>query len=135
MGASGWQYFIPYESDIESVFQKLRNQVFKSKQYFTFDESIEFDSIEELMEYNEDAGTHSILDTEYISRERGFGLVTPLSIEELEKLFGTDKPTHASILEKQYPIWELRERGEGLYIIAYEGIDPKEIYFSGMSGD
>ena len=34
MGASGWQYFVPYQSDIAKALNELREQVFESDDYY-----------------------------------------------------------------------------------------------------
>lgn len=34
MGASGWQYFVPYQSDIKKALNDLREQVFQSGKYY-----------------------------------------------------------------------------------------------------
>ena len=33
MGATGWQYFVPYQADIEAALQRLRDEVFASEEY------------------------------------------------------------------------------------------------------
>jgi hypothetical protein len=33
VGATGWQYFVPYEEDVESALQKLRRRVFEQREY------------------------------------------------------------------------------------------------------
>lgn len=34
MGASGWQYFVPYQSDITQALYELKEQVFQSGKYY-----------------------------------------------------------------------------------------------------
>ena len=34
MGASGWQYFVPYQYDVSKVLNDLREQVFQSGKYY-----------------------------------------------------------------------------------------------------
>jgi hypothetical protein len=34
MGASGWSYFVPYQSDIEQALQELRQAVFERGAYY-----------------------------------------------------------------------------------------------------
>jgi len=34
MGASGWQYFVPYQSDFKKALDELREQVFQSGKYY-----------------------------------------------------------------------------------------------------
>jgi hypothetical protein len=35
MGASGWQYFVPYEEDINNALNKLKQEVFESGKYYS----------------------------------------------------------------------------------------------------
>ena len=59
-------------------------------------------SIEEALEQAGEMGTHSILDIERTSSAAGFGLATPLTRDELLRLFGTESPSveNARRLEK-----------------------------------
>lgn len=34
MGASGWSYFVPYEEDVKSAFDKLQQRVFEEGDYY-----------------------------------------------------------------------------------------------------
>jgi len=34
MGASGWEYYVPYEADTNAALEKLRQQVFNSGEYY-----------------------------------------------------------------------------------------------------
>ena len=54
-------------------------------------------SIETLIEWNGEAGTHSILDIAQIGSKASFGVAAPLSKASLKKFFGTDKPTREMI--------------------------------------
>ncbi len=94
-------------------------------------------NIQELLKWNRESGTHSILEMTLISKEPEFGTVSPLSAEELREQSGTLQPTH-----KQIEIWlnnddmfQLRRRWIGLYIIVFEDENPTEICFAGFSGD
>ena len=33
MGASGWSYFVPYQSDVQSAFEALQIDVFQTRSY------------------------------------------------------------------------------------------------------
>ncbi len=54
--------------------------------------------------------------------------------EELMEFFGTTKPTRAHIEENDEFLDDI-DRGQGIYIIAYENDQPSEIYFAGYSYD
>jgi hypothetical protein len=166
MGASGWQYFVPYQSDIKKALNELREQVFQSGKYYKrapfwqYTEESEYDdapdedarqeliqwlrrmkamkeptTIEELFQWNEEDGTHSILDVKDVSDAPDFGTISPLSPEELISLFGTSEPTKAMVEQKADEIMGLRERWQGTYVILYEDGLPNEIFITGFSGD
>ncbi|HVU12283.1 MAG TPA: hypothetical protein VHD90_13450 [Phototrophicaceae bacterium] len=172
MGSSSWSYFVPYDEDINAAVQRLRQQVFEHGDYLLLDDwelwnesdarieagedplIVEADrrtkrdalpkpgSIDELFAWNEDSGTHSIIDmAEGASDTPDFGTVSPLTEAELRATFGTTKPTHAQIAQWEQsspdgdPIGDLRRRWEGLYIIVYVDDAPSELYFAGFSGD
>ena len=172
MGASGWSYFVPYEKDISATLEKLRQDVFQRGDYLLLedwellgeaDDRIEAgedpavvdanriaqraalpkpSTIDELFEWNEESGTHSIIDMiGGVSIDPAFGTVSPLTNEQLRAAFGTGQPTHAQIeqwaqvIRGHAPISDLRRRWEGLYIVIYEDDTPAELYFAGFSGD
>lgn len=175
MGASDWDYFVPYQSDFSKALQELREAVFGQGKYYlrpaywkdmTFEEFLPPDlglaeddkadylaefqrmqalpeptSIETLMEWNGEEGTHSILDIDEIAPTPRIGAVAPLSNEELDRFFGTDKPTREMIKSKEQDLSTFlqqglgRYRGEATYIIVYKDNEPNEIYFTGYSGD
>ena len=79
-------------------------------------------------------GTASILDISRISDQPDFCCAAPLSSAELERYFGTQKPTEAMARESD-DLWEDLERGMARYVVLYEGDEPKGIYFAGYSFD
>jgi len=98
-------------------------------------------SIETLIQWNAEDGTHSIIDIRQVAPTSSFEAVAPLSSEELRMFFGTDKPTREIIASKETDLPKFlqqeigRYRGEGTYIIVYKNGEPDEIYFVGYSGD
>jgi hypothetical protein len=94
-------------------------------------------SIEHALRLARESGTHSILDIERTSQARDFGLATPLSREELQALFGTDKPTAeaARARQKEGALAGLRERWEAAYFTVFEEDKPSGMVFCGHSGD
>jgi hypothetical protein len=167
MGASGWDYFVPYQPDIQRALQELREDVFRRGAYYdpvaflqsfvnntelmqrmssqerkqTRDQVAQMSlrpkplTIPQLIEANGTSGTHSIIDIERIADTPDFGAAAPFSQQELETLFGTDRPTHAMIVQKSYMLQSARSRWCGTYIIVYKDGEPDEIYFTGFSGD
>lgn len=94
-------------------------------------------SIDEALELAGEMGTHSILDIERTSSAAGFGLATPLTRDELLRLFGTETPSveDARRLEKSGELCSLRDRWEAAYFTVFEGGKPSAIVFCGNSGD
>lgn len=175
MGASNWLYQVSYQENIGQALQDLRNQIFEEGKYYkTWDDELdenppEPQTIEELLEINGTDGTHSIIDIEQVldrpvSREEwqrqndspyskwnvNMGVVSPVSSENLVKIFGTDKPTGADlkkvIIDMANPEKAGRRllddiedilpgRYHGIHIILYKDNKHDEIFFCGFSGD
>jgi hypothetical protein len=95
-------------------------------------------TIEDLLEEQEDNGTHSILDITSVSARPKFGAVSPFPSSELVEYFDTDKPSRA-VIEDRYEWGSLdkftSKPYQGIYIIAYRDDKPEEIFFAGCSGD
>jgi len=147
MGGHPWFYFVPYDGDINAALQRLRQQEFAAGRYNPVVWFPEFpvtpespapgaghDSIEEAQDEADADGTRSILDMERVSDEPDYGAIAPLPKEELLELFGTDKPTR-DMLEGDSDIFEMMERGQGIYVIVYKEDEPSEIFFGGYSYD
>jgi hypothetical protein len=80
-------------------------------------------------------GTHSTLDVDRVSDTPSYGAASPLGEGELQVLFGTTRPTHAHVREKQSELIEHRRRGMASYVVIYTDGEPTEIAFAGISGD
>lgn len=48
--------------------------------------------------------------------------------------FGTAKPTHEMVASND-ELFELLERGQGIYVLVYQNEEPTEIFFAGYSFD
>ena len=79
-------------------------------------------------------GTRSILDISIVGDSPDFFTVCPLPDKELERLFGTKKPTH-EMVEQNMDFYEDIERGQGIYIVIYKDGSPSEYFFGGYSFD
>jgi hypothetical protein len=132
VGAEPYDYTVPYEPDIQAALDKLRRRVFESKEFngAVFDPP----TPEAAFELAGADGTRSILDISRVSDEPDFCCAAPLSVEELERYFDTQKPTKVMLKEAD-EFWDDLERGMARYVILYEGDEPKEIYFAGYSFD
>jgi hypothetical protein len=148
LGGHPWFYFVEYEPDVNAALQKLRQREFEAGRYNPAVDFPEFpqtadspapgarhDSIEEAIEDADADGTRSILDMERVSDEPDFNAVTPMARETLLELFGTDRPTREMIDESDELFELMDERGQGVYVIVYEGERPSEIFFAGYSFD
>ena len=131
MGAEPYEYTVPYEPDIQAALDKLRSRVFESKEF----NGAELDppTPEAALELTDADGTRSILDISRISDHPDYFCAAPLSAEELERYFGTVKPTE--VMMRESDLWEDLERGKARYVILYEGDEPKGIFFAGYSFD
>lgn len=132
MGAEPWDYFVPFEDNIQSALNKLRQREFSAGRYRGSE--LGAATIEEAVENMDADGTGSILDIERVGDTPDFCTVAPLPKDELVRLFGTDKPTRAMI-ERNTDFYEDIERGHGVYILAYKDGKPSEIFFGGYSFD
>jgi hypothetical protein len=95
-------------------------------------------TIEELLERQGESGTHSILDIVRVCHAPEFGAVHPMPASKAIEIFGTEKPSRAQIESKheECALEEyVRERWQGIYIVAYRNGLPDEIFFAGCSGD
>ena len=156
MGADPWSYFVPYREDTESALEELRQQEFAAGRYRKpdgFEGS--HATIAEAIEDADADGTCSILDmigvaesprnpeweglSEYRAGSQSdeeimLAHLAPLTPEQLTRLFGTDRPTHA-IIKASLDYYNYLDRGLGLYIIVYEDDAPLELFFAGYSFD
>lgn len=147
MGAEAYYYFVKYNTEIDAALQELRNREFEAGRYnpvirhLTFplgpdspSPGAQHGSIQRALEASGADGTRSILDLDHVSEQPDFCAVAPLALEELERLFGTDKPTH-EMIEQSDELFEGMESGQGVYIIAFKDGQPDEIFFGGYSCD
>ena len=147
MGGHPWFYFVEYEPDLNAALQKLREREFMAGRYnpaVNFPEfpvgpqspapGAQHDSIEEALEDSDADGTRSILDMERVGEVPDYGVVAPLPKEELMNLFGTNRPTR-EMVESSDELFDALERGQGVYVVVYDGGQPSEIFFAGYSFD
>ena len=163
MGASGWHYFVLYQPDIELALHQLRKKVFADGDYYRpadfytrllndmgdqFESEVtdglkktieeykskpEPQTINDLIELNAEAGTHSIIDMHDIGKEPDFGVVSPLPEDLMIEVLGTSQPNHIIVENK---MGELGMRIKAChYFIIFEDDTPSEICFIGYSGD
>ena len=100
MGAEPWDYFVPYEEDVQAVLDKLRQCEFQAGRYRNYS-GTKPATIREAVENADASGTASILDMKRVSQQTDHSAVTPLSNAELLRCFGTIKPTR-QMIRKQH---------------------------------
>lgn len=132
MGGEPWDYFVPYEEDIEAALEKLRQREFRAGRYRGSEDKPA--TIEEAFENSGASGTGSILDMMSVDTEPNFFAVAPLPADIQKRLFGTEQPTR-EMIEQHMDFYEDIERGQGVYIISYKDGKPSEIFFGGYSFD
>jgi hypothetical protein len=98
MGASGWQYFVPYEPDIGRALARLREDVFRRGDYYTRGGVKRAASIEAALRRAGEDGTHSVLDVHRV-------VSTPLPVPTLawhaEILAATGAPPGAEEMRRR----------------------------------
>lgn len=156
MGASGWQYTVPYESDLQLALDRLRADTFRRKDYLWLWEGDWVDPGHERPrpttmaglladDMVETEGTHSIIDCPRIvhdlpttdaewSSQAYFGAIVPVTRPELLAAIGTDRPAeeHLDALDEQIACARWVGRCAVLYSASGE---PEQLAFWGYSGD
>ena len=132
MGAEPYEYFVPFQANIQSALDKLRADVFASGEFNGAE--LEPATPEEALEMTDADGTASILDIQRVADEPDFCCAAPFSPKELREYFGSDKPTRADIQQSD-EYWEDLERGQARYVVLYDEKQPAELYFAGYSFD
>ncbi len=145
MGAHAYYYFVPYDADLNGALMRLRQREFEAGRYnpamplltFPIEEGSpapgqQHDTIKEALKDAREDGTRSILDIVLVDTRPDFGVAAPLPPPRLEQLFGTTQPTRAMI-EANHAFFDDIVRGHCIYIIAYEGGQPHELFFAGLS--
>jgi len=158
MGASGWNYRVPYLPDAEAAFTQLQDQILQRGDFLWAEEYYgprpttrsQLAAAKDRGQFWEQ-GTHSILDMDSIipaDDQDHDGSVRPLTPDEVREYFGTDRPTEADF-DRVYRYtpgtdideWSSRglladlRRWSGRYTTLYDGSQPQQIIFFGESGD
>ncbi len=147
MGASSWDYYVPYQPDLAQALAALRQQIFAEHDYaLTLDDDESWPATMQELFAREDVGyggTHSILDIDRVigpHDEDGFGTLRPLTEAELVRYLGTTTPTRADF-DRAYALegadvqFDLGQRWSGYAAVLYDGGNPAQIAIWGYSGD
>jgi hypothetical protein len=148
MGGHPYWYLVPYESDVQHALDTLRDREFKAGRYNPVIRFLKFGapdflkqqpgakhrSIDDAMTAAAEDGTRSILDISRVGESPDYGVAAPVPAAQLREWFGTDRPTRA-MLDRADDLFESIDRGQCLYVVVYEGDQPKELFFAGYSYD
>lgn len=150
MGASSWEYIVPYRRDVGAALDSLRHQVFEQGDYmspasFGLPGPLRVEALtnEEYWEFMGTHGTHSILDVLYVvspdDLSQAYATIRPLADEEYVIIFGSQMPSREDFAELGSAN-RLREfvdggRGSGRVAVLWDGGKPSELAFWGYSGD
>ncbi|WP_030411417.1 hypothetical protein [Streptomyces sp. NRRL S-1448] len=149
MGASGWRYVTPYQSDFGAALRTVRAQVLASGEYFSPTEwglpapasPGELFENPVYWEFMGTSGTHSVLDVDRViatEEEHDFGTVRPLSVAAIRVGFGSDQPSLADFNGMDpgdLDALEEAPRWSGHCMALYEDGVPCALAFWGVSGD
>lgn len=152
MGAHFWSHHAPYQKDFQAALDALREREFRAGRFHqpleippgffgrlfgrqpsrpkpptTISEAIKLGEVDA-------CGTRSVLDMERIGDSPDFGVAWLIPRGELQRLFGTDQPTH-KMVEESNDLPERIERGHGVCVVTYANGRPNGIYFAGYSYD
>jgi hypothetical protein len=154
VGASGWEYVVPYQADLSAALAALRQRVFEQGDYLkpSFYGEVfgvpDPDSLEDLnqeryWEFMGQSGTHSIIDVYAVvpvdSDPEQFGTIRPLAEDEYVELFGSTRPGSVEY-ERLANSERLHDyvtggRWTGRAAMLWDNGTPTEIVFWGYSGD
>ncbi|GAA4606575.1 hypothetical protein BJY16_005900 [Actinoplanes octamycinicus] len=144
MGASGWQYVVPYDPRVRAVVLELQQKVFDEHDYYWPDQEHGWPAtMRELFaqESFKESGTHSILDIIEVIRPDApdeWGTLRHLDAEETARFFGTPTP---SVAEFESGVARLRQSGSpggrwgGYAVELYEDGVRSHFGIWGISGD
>ena len=144
MGASRWEYFVPFEPDLASALTRLHQQVIDAQEYFiVLDRDEEHPaSREEILARDgvEYSGTHSILDIDEVIEpdgEDGYATLRPLTEAERLHYFGTTTPAREDFERAgaDDALGSHGQRWSGYSTVLYQQDVPVEIAIWGSSGD
>ncbi|NEC65693.1 hypothetical protein [Streptomyces sp. SID9727] len=147
MGASGWDYSVPYQEDLVGAFDALRRKVFQERDYYWVsgadwrpeEERLPWPGTEgELWadEFAQEAGTHSILDIFRIigpDEKPDDSTMKQVTEDEALRVLGTRKLTRDHV--PRFEEFDCRRWYGRCAVLHDDQGEPREIYFWGSSGD
>jgi hypothetical protein len=147
MGASMWDYIVPFQPRLETALEALRQRVFHEHEYyFVPDDDGAWPATMEQLWSDEDVkftGTHSVLDVFRViapDEADAFGTLRPLRPDEQLRYFGTVTPTRTDVVQAfarrdEDAIVNQGIRWSGYSTPLYSRGVPEELVIWGFSGD
>ncbi|QMU77489.1 hypothetical protein GXW83_19100 [Streptacidiphilus sp. PB12-B1b] len=150
MGASGWDYITPFDTDVATTLARLHEQLFQAEYAGDYATLRDLWQDEEFMG---EEGTHSILDVCRVvtttappkpSVSDDYSTIRPLAPERVLHHFGTERPSRRQYQQRCEAersagattlADECRMRWTGLYLVLHEHDRPTDVAFWGCSGD
>ena len=121
MGAESYSHKIPFTEDPDEALFEAKDELMASGKYD------DYESAEE--------ATGTLLDVEGVSDTPEFGYAYHLSEDEVEKIFGTAKPTVAAV-EATQSYFDGLGRGDCRFFTIYSSDgEPKSYFFYGLTFD
>jgi hypothetical protein len=148
VGASGWDYLVPFKDSAAATLRQVRADVFASGDYYWPREDQPKPATEAELWADEDVResmTHSILDVFEIGEgdpagRKAFGRTFAVTDDECKRMLGTAQPTADDLrrlepdpLTALDPL--LTDRGVGRHLTVYAAGVPDQIFFFGATGD
>ncbi len=150
MEPTSWDYFTPYQPDVEQALHQLQERIFEHGEYDDPSQAAAESegkpysapaSIEELRRRCGEGGTHSILDIRSVAPEPAPYSVYPIGSSRLHELFGTDKPDlmkfesdFQEAARTETDILDEVDNWQGQYFVLFRDGYPNQIFFHGSSG-
>ncbi|MFD6415211.1 hypothetical protein [Streptomyces sp. NPDC060194] len=150
MGASGWDYVIDYDGDVEAAVTALQARVFQEE----YGDHATYRSMDDLYadhEFMGTEGTHTILDIDRLVvtdapavSSDDYGTLRPLALDRVLHHFGTRSPSveqfekvveAASEAYENSLLDECRIQWAACYVLLHTGGTPTHLGIFGSSGD
>ena len=151
MAGTSWQDIRTFDQDVPRTLEQLRSDVFAGGSYYLADEPVNAppvadgstatrlappSSIAEALQWNGSEGTHSALDiTRGIAARPTHGAVSPLAPTDIERCFGSTRPTLFDVLMVDFDAVDVCEPGTGRYFLVISADERTLVVFVGLTGE
>jgi hypothetical protein len=152
MGSHPWKALSAHQDDVSEALASAQAAVFARGEYgFTYKMKSAYaargqptpelppepvaTSIDDAREIAAESGTCSVLDVYELGPAPSPGIAGPFSSEILLEDVGSTRPSLSEVERALDKLYERLDRGEAAYIVCYEGNQPTQYLFMGMSFD